>query len=176
MKLSLIVAVAENGVIGSDDDLPWRLSADLKRFKQLTMGHAILMGRKTYDSIGRPLPGRRSVVISRNPNLSIQGCEVVSTFAAATQLVAADDEAFVIGGRQIYEMALPQVDRIYWTRVRAQVVGDVFFPEVDWSQWKMIEEVHGHTSDRNDHDYSFQTFDRARVANCTLSDDLDLRR
>ncbi|MDG2381761.1 MAG: dihydrofolate reductase [Pirellulaceae bacterium] len=176
MKLSLIVAVAENGVIGCEDNLPWRLSADLQRFKQLTMGHAILMGRKTYDSIGRPLPGRRSVVISRNPNLAIEGCEVASTFDAALQLVSADSEAFVIGGRQIYEMALPKVNRIYWTRVRAQVAGDVFFPEIDWNQWNMIGEEHGCASDRNDHDFSFQTFDRTRIANFVLSEDLDMRR
>ena len=176
MKLSLIVAVAENGVIGRDEGLPWRLSADLQRFKRLTMGHAIIMGRKTYDSIGRPLPGRRSVVISRDPSLSIDGCDVVSSLPDALRLVSDDAEAFVIGGRQIYEIALPQVDRIYWTQVRATVAGDVRFPEVNWDLWELSDEVLGNASERNDYDYSFRVFDRSNGADDLLSDDFDVRR
>ena len=175
MKLSLIVAVAENGVIGRDDGLPWRLSSDLQRFKRLTIGHVIIMGRKTYDSIGRPLPGRRSVVVSRDSSLAIDGCDVVSTLQDALQLVSDDDEAFVIGGRQIYELALPLVDRIYWTQVHAEVQGDVYFPKVDWESWQLMEEEDGRATDRNDHDYSFRVFERTSSQE-RLSGDLDIRR
>lgn len=166
MKLSVIAAVAENGVIGCRGDLPWHLSADLKRFKQLTMGHAIVMGRKTWESIGRPLPGRVSIVISRQTDYQPRFTEVrVATNLddALAAIRAADcdqDEAFVIGGARIYEMSLARADRLLLTRVHANVEGDVWFSEVDWKRWRMTEEIRHAADRRNDYDYSFQTFER----------------
>jgi len=139
MPLSLIVAVAENGVIGREGTLPWHISADLKRFKQLTMGHAIIMGRRTWESLGRPLPGRRSIVVSRNPNFTATGAEVAPSLDAALQLASANSEAFVIGGASLYEAALPKADRLYMTRVLASVEGDTFFPAFDANQWRKVE-------------------------------------
>jgi len=166
MKLSVIAAVAENGVIGRQGDLPWHLSADLKRFKQLTMGHAIVMGRKTWESIGCPLPGRTSVVISRQADYQPGFAEVrVATNLddAMTVVRSTDcdqDEAFVIGGARIYEMSLARADRLLLTRVHANVEGDVWFPEVDWKRWRMTEEIRHAADERNNYDYSFQVFER----------------
>jgi len=165
MTLSLIVAVAENGVIGRDGDLPWRLSADLQRFKRLTMGHAILMGRKTWESIGRPLPGRKSIVISRQSNFTTEFDEVsvVSSVEQALGEVeeSAEGQAVVIGGAQIYALTLPFADRLLLTRVHAEVKGDVFFPDVNWNQWKLVEEENHEADERNNFASSFQEYQRA---------------
>jgi len=161
MKLSIIAAVAENGVIGRDGDLPWRLSADLRRFKRLTMGHAILMGRKTWESIGQPLPGRKSIVISRQSDFTTEFDEVSVVSSVEQALGKVDDQAFVIGGSQIYELALPSVDRLLITRVNAEVEGDVFFPDVDWSQWKLVDEEKHEANERNNFACSFQEYRRA---------------
>ena len=160
-QVSILVAASENHVIGRDGDLPWRLSADLKRFKALTMGHAMIMGRVTYESIGRPLPGRKSIVLSRaldwNP-----GNEEVATVkglqAAFEHLVT--DQAFVIGGGQIYRLALPQADRIYLTRVHATIEGDATFPEIDPAEWRLSESEAHEADDRNEHDFTFEVWDR----------------
>lgn len=166
MKLSVIAAVAENGVIGRGGALPWHLSTDLRRFKKLTMGHAILMGRKTWESIGRPLPGRTSIVISRKNDYA-PGFDEVHVAAnldealAAARLADCDrDEVFIIGGARIYEMTLPHADRLLLTRVHADVEGDVFLPSVDWHQWDLVEEE-SHTADeRNDFVHTFQVYQR----------------
>lgn len=164
MKLSIIAAVAENGVIGRDGGLPWHLSADLKRFKRLTMGHAILMGRKTWESIGRPLPGRTSIVISGQADYLPGHEEVLVASSVEQALGMADDcgkdQAFVIGGAQIYAMTLPYANRLFLTRVHAEVEGEVFFPEVNWEQWQLIEEEKRTADDRNDFATSFQTYHR----------------
>ncbi len=164
MKLSIIVAVAKNGVIGRDGGLPWRLSADLRRFKRLTMGHAILMGRKTWESIGRPLPGRTSIVISGQADYSPGHEEVLVASSVEQALEMADgcgkDEAFVIGGAQIYSTTLPHADRLLITRVQAEVEGDVFFPEVAWDQWRLLEEEKNAADERNDFASNFQTYHR----------------
>ena len=128
MKLSCIWAMSENHVIGRDGDLPWRLSADLQRFKALTMGHHIIMGRKTWESIGRPLPGRTSVVLTRNAGYEAEGCLVVQSLQAALDAAAGDDEVFVVGGASIYALALPASSRLYVTLVGAEVEGDVSLP------------------------------------------------
>jgi len=164
MKLSIIVAVAENGVIGREGDLPWRLSADLRRFKRLTMGHAILMGRKTWESIGRPLPGRKSIVISRQGDFATNFDEVSvvgnleEAISAASR--ASTEDVFAIGGAQIYAMALPHADRLLLTRVQAEVEGDVFFPEVDWDEWRLVEEESCAADEKNDFSHTYQTFER----------------
>jgi dihydrofolate reductase len=160
--ISLIVAVSTNNAIGIRGDLPWRLSDDLKRFKAVTMGKPIIMGRKTWDSIGRPLPGRQNIVITRQPEFSAEGCDVVASVAEAVALAGDVDEVMVIGGSQIYELALPWAERIYLTRVHAQVDGDAFFPEVDESQWRLISEERQVADERNDFDYSFRIYDRTQ--------------
>ena len=135
--LSLIVAISENHVIGREGQLPWHLSADLKRFKKLTMGHHIVMGRKTYDSIGRQLPGRTSVVLTRQTDWAVEGVLTASDLETALELAGDDEEVFVIGGSQIYQLALPLVDRLYVTRVQASVSGDTYFPEITSEQWQL---------------------------------------
>ena len=159
--ISLIVAASTNNAIGIGGDLPWRLSDDLKRFKAVTMGKPIVMGRKTWDSIGRPLPGRQNIVITRQPGFSAEGCDVVASVAEAVAIAGDVDEVMVIGGSQVYELALPSADRIYLTRVHAQLDGDAFFPEVDESQWRLISEERQVADERNDFDYTFRIYDRA---------------
>lgn len=166
MKLSLIVAVSENNVIGREGELPWRLSADLQRFKRLTMGHAILMGRKTWESIGRPLPGRTSIVISRQPDYETGFDQVLlannldEAMNQARQVEQRDGEVFVIGGARVYEMAFPRADRLLLTRVHAEVDGDVTFPEIDWQQWQLVEEESHAADQRNEFDHTYQVFQR----------------
>lgn len=144
--ISLIVAASENNVIGNQGDLPWRLSADLRRFKELTMGKPIVMGRKTYESIGRPLPGRHNIVITRQRDYVAEGCTVVSSTEAAIDAAGDVREIMIIGGSHIYEAFLAGADRIYMTRVHADVDGDTWFPELSESEW--IQEVAGeHAAD-----------------------------
>ena len=140
MALSIIVAMSENGVIGRDGDLPWRISEDLKRFKKITMGKPIIMGRKTWESIGRPLPGRPHIVISRDAHFRAEGVDVVQSFEAALaramELTAADSEIMVIGGAEIYRLAMERADRMYVTEVEGDVQGDTYFPEFDRTAWQ----------------------------------------
>lgn len=136
-RLSLIAAVASNGVIGNDNALPWQLPEDLKRFKALTLGHPVVMGRRTHESIGRALPGRRNLVISRNPAYRTEGCEIMASLGQA--LAACEgttDEVFVIGGAQIYAEALPLAHRLYLTEIQQAFSGDARFPAVDGSRWR----------------------------------------
>ena len=158
-KLVLIVAMARNRVIGKDGNLPWRLPEDLKRFRSLTMGHPIIMGRKTYDSIGRALPGRRNIVITRQQNLAIEGVETATSLIAALKMTAGADKVFVIGGEQIYQAALPMADRIELTWIEADFDGDVLFPEIDLAQWKESVQQPGQDSG-NGFEYRFVTLDR----------------
>ena len=146
MKTSLIVAVSRNGVIGIDNQLPWHLPEDLKYFKSVTMGKPLIMGRKTYDSIGRPLPGRTNIVVTRDQGWHAEGVEVARSLQQAMtlgRLACARSEAgeiMVIGGEQIYQLTLPAADRLYITEVQAEVEGDAFFPPLDHSQWQQISE------------------------------------
>ncbi|MEO8004343.1 MAG: dihydrofolate reductase [Betaproteobacteria bacterium] len=135
-RISLLVAMAKNRVIGADNKLPWHLSSDLKRFKALTMGHHIVMGRKTFESIGRALPGRTSVVISRNPLWRFTGVATVDSLRKALMLAAGDSETFVIGGEQIFREALPFADRILLTEIDRDFEGDVFFPPLEAQEWR----------------------------------------
>ena len=148
MKVSLVVAIAQNGVIGRDGGLPWHLPEDLRHFRRVTTGHAIIMGRKTWDSIGRPLPKRRSIVVSRQPALRLDGAEVAGSLDEALALAAqTDPEPMVIGGASMYEAALPRADRIYLTEVLEDAEGDVRFPLLDRSVWREIDrrEIEGAT-------------------------------
>ncbi len=157
--VSIIAAVAENGVIGRDNDLIWHLPADLKRFRELTMGHHMVMGRKTYESIGRALPGRTTVVVSRNPQLKVDGLLALSLQDAIAKC-ADDNEIFITGGAEIYRQALPLSDRIYLTRVHHTFEGDTFFPEPDWTQWISGSPDAHKADEKNPYDYTFITYNR----------------
>lgn len=136
MKISLIVAMASNRVIGINNQLPWHLSADLKRFRQITMGSPILMGRKTYESIGRPLPGRTNVIISRDPAYKQEGCLVFNDIETAIESCGQKfQEIFVIGGSELYESMLPMADTLYVTLINKEFSGDAFFPDIDARHW-----------------------------------------
>ena len=153
--ISLIVAVSTNNVIGADGDLPWRLSDDLKRFKVVTMGKPIVMGRKTHESIGRPLPGRQNIVITRQNDFNADGCDVVQSTAEAVEVAGGADEVMVIGGSQIYATFLPLADRIYLTRVHTEVDGDAFFPPLDGAEWRESASESYEADDSNDYYTSF---------------------
>jgi dihydrofolate reductase len=135
-RLSLIVAMARNRVIGINNTLPWHLPEDLKHFRNLTMGHHIIMGRKTYDSIGRPLPGRTTVIVTRDPGYAMAGCLVAHSLDEAVKLSEGDDEAFFVGGTSLYEQALPLAERLYITEIQADYQGDAHFPEFDGAHWR----------------------------------------
>lgn len=143
MTLSVIAAVARNGVIGRDNQLPWRLPEDLKRFKALTMGHHIIMGRKTYESLGRLLPGRISVIVTRNPDYAVPGALVAGSLEAALQQCQSDDQAFMIGGAELYQQALPLANRLYLTRIEQDYEGDAWFPPYNTEEWAEVARESG---------------------------------
>jgi dihydrofolate reductase len=163
MRLSIIVAVSTNGVIGRGNQLPWHLSADMKRFKAVTMGHHLIVGRKTWDSIGRPLPGRRMVIVTRNPAFSAEGVETATSLEAAIELAhgRGDEEAFIGGGAEIYTQALHRADTMYVTRVHIEVEGDAFFPDFDdVAEWRLTDAEHCEPDEKNPLPYSFLTYER----------------
>jgi len=160
MHLSIIAALANNRVIGIENRLPWHLSADLKYFKAITLGKPIIMGRKTYESIGKPLPGRRNIIVSRNSEYQAAGCEVVSSLNNALALVKDCKEVMLIGGAQLFAQALPQADRLYLTFIHHNFNGDSFFPEWDAHQWHETNRVDHHADSNNQYDYSFVTLER----------------
>ena len=142
-SLSIIVAMAKNRAIGIDNTLPWRIPADMQHFKKLTMGHHLIMGRKTFDSIGKPLPGRTTVVVSRDRSLKIDGCFVALSLPEAISYCASDPQAFVVGGADIYTQALGLADKLYITEIQQDVIGDAWFPEFDKSEWlEVSREIH----------------------------------
>lgn len=160
MTLSVICAVAANGVIGRDNRLPWRLPADLKRFKALTRGHAIIMGRKTHESLGRPLPGRTNIVITRQPGYRAEGCRVAGSLEQALALATDDSEVFVIGGAMLYAQALPQANRIYLTRVHQEIPGDTRMPAWDEAAWRETAREDHEPDAANPYRYSFMTLEK----------------
>ncbi len=166
VKLSLIVAVAENGVIGNNNDLPWKISSDLKYFKEKTMGKPIIMGRKTFQSIGRPLPGRVNIVITRVTGFVPEGVVTAHTLEMALDvgknmaLVKGVDEVMVIGGAQIYQLTLPDADRLYLTRVHGEVEGDTHFPTLNSDDWLEAAVERHAAGDKDSHDYSLIVLDR----------------
>lgn len=160
MTLSIIVAASRNNVIGKDNQLIWRLSADLKRFKALTTGHTIIMGRKTFDSIGKPLPNRTSVIITRQVDYKQEGCIVVHSLEEALDVVKNQEKAFIIGGGTIYEQAIEKADELYLTLVHKDFDGDAFFPEIDIDQWESTEREDCFADDKNEYAYSFINYKR----------------
>lgn len=167
-RVAMIVAVAQNRVIGRNNELPWRLPGDLPRFKRITMGKPVIMGRATFDSIGKPLPGRDNIVVSRDVGLRIEGAAVVATPTAALDLariIAVEkklDEVIVMGGGQIYAQLLPQADRLYLTKVLADVDGDAWFPACDASEWTQISSENVAASGENPYPFCYVTLDRVR--------------
>jgi dihydrofolate reductase len=161
-RISLIVAMANNRVIGINNTLPWYLPADLKHFKALTMGHHIVMGRKTFESIGKPLPGRTSVVITRNANYSVPGVIVVNSLEAAISSCNDDVEIFVIGGAELYRQAIILADRIYLTKIDADFSGDTYFTELDSKLWQETKRVAHAPDEKNSFPYQFVIYDRMR--------------
>lgn len=160
MIISIIVAVAQNGVIGSDNRLPWHLPDDLKRFKALSLGKPIVMGRRTFDSIGRPLPGRTNIVISRQSGLTIGGVRVVHSLDEALTAAGAVPEIVVIGGAEIFRQALPRTSTIHLTRVHVHAAGNVFFPELDPALWREAGVEHHPADERHQYALSFVTLQR----------------
>lgn len=158
--IAIIVAVAENAVIGADNGLPWRLPDDLKRFKALSLGKPVVMGRRTFDSIGRPLPGRTNIVVSRQAGLAIEGAIVARSLDDALVAAGAASEIVVIGGAGIFRQALPRTDTIHLTRVHARVAGDVFFPELDPAKWRETAVEHHAADERHLYAFSFVTLQR----------------
>ncbi|WP_421255384.1 type 3 dihydrofolate reductase [Aeromonas sp. 600282] len=162
MKISMIAAMAHDRVIGKDNQMPWHLPADLAHFKRVTLGKPVLMGRKTFESIGRPLPGRRNLVISRNPDYQAEGIEVVGSVEAALALLAGSsvEELMVIGGGHLYAEMLPSADCLYLTRIDLAVEGDTRFPAFDDGQWQRVDCESHPADDKNPHPYSFETWQR----------------
>jgi len=158
--IAIVVAHSSNRVIGQDGGLPWRLPSDLRRFRELTTGHTVLMGRRTYESLPdafRPLPGRRNLVLSSDPGYRADGAEVFGSLTEA--LSACEGDCFVIGGEVTYRDALPLCERLYATEIDAEVDGDAFFPELDPAQWRLVEDAGGHTE--NELGFAFRTYERA---------------
>ncbi|MEQ3694953.1 MAG: dihydrofolate reductase [Alcanivorax sp.] len=168
MKLSMIVATAQNRVIGRDNALPWYLPNDLKYFKQTTLGKPVIMGRKTYESIGKPLPGRTNIVITRQTDYLPEGVKVVHSVAEARDLaesvclIDGQEEAMIMGGAEIYTLALPDADRLYLTEVHADVDGDAYFPEYDKTEWQEISREDFSAEGPNPYNYSFVVYDKKR--------------
>lgn len=160
MHLSAICAMSDNRVIGRQNQLPWRLPADLKHFKKITTGHPIILGRKTFESIGRALPDRCNVVITRDVDFQAPGCVVVNSIETALLAVAYSEEAFVIGGALLYQQLLSRVCRLYLTEIHHHFEGDAYFPELDMSEWKLIDREDHEPDTENIYSYSFITLER----------------
>lgn len=162
MTISIIAALSTNNVIGRDGGLPWDLPDDLKFFKDTTKGHPIIMGRRNFASIGRPLPKRRNIVVTRQGGLTIDGCDVVSSLQEAVDLASEEEteEIFIIGGGEIYAQALPLCDRLYLTHVDAEIEGDVYFPEVEYTEWQEVSREHHEADERHAYAFDIVVYDK----------------
>jgi dihydrofolate reductase len=162
----MIVAVSDNGIIGRDGGLPWKVSGDLKYFKTVTWDKPIVMGRKTYESIGRPLPGRPNLVVSRNPGFSAAGIEVFASLKSLISVIKhrGAGELMIIGGAALYAEALDFANRIYLTEIHADIVGDVSFPTINFSNWREVSRDRRAAGERDDHDHSFVILERITIA------------
>ncbi len=159
--ISLIWAMDENRVIGQNNALPWHIPEDLKFFKRTTMGHPIAMGRKTWDSIGRPLPGRENIVITRNSSFSCDSCTVLhSVDAFVEHCKAKEEEVFVIGGAEIFKLVLPYADRLYLTQIHAEFAGDTYFPPLNMVEWKLFSKEKGMNMENMPFEYDFEIYER----------------
>jgi len=157
--VTIVVAISENNAIGKNNQLLWYLPADLKHFKNITTGHTVIMGRKTYDSVGKPLPNRRNIIITRQ-NITIEGCEVVKSIEDALVLSAGEEEVFIVGGAEIYKQSIHLTNRIYLTVVHQKFDADSFFPEINYDEWRETEREDHQPDEKNKLRYSFITLDR----------------
>ncbi len=167
MTISLIAAMAENRVIGRNNALPWRLPRDLRRFRKITQGHTVIMGRRTFESVeGGALPNRRNIVVTRDRSYKAPGAETAGSLVAALEMAGEREgnEVFILGGAEIFKLALPRADRIYLTVVHAKPAGDTFFPEFDPEDWSLVEDERHEADDRNAHAMSFRLYRRVRCA------------
>jgi len=162
MKLSMIAAMGKNRAIGLDNKMPWHLPADLQWFKKTTLGSPIIMGRKTYESIGFALPGRLNIILSRNTNLEIEGCTVVNSLEAAMVVAEGADEVFITGGAHLYDKFLEDADTLYLTLIDQEFEGDTFFPDYTIYEWKEIRRIDNSADEKNPYPYSFVTLERIR--------------
>lgn len=160
MTISLIFAMDENRLIGKDNAMPWHLPNDLQYFKQTTMGKPVIMGRKTYESIGRPLPGRRNIILTRQPDYTVDGCEVIHSLDDLKAFQNTPDEVFCIGGAEIYKALIPYADKIYLTQIHATFDGDTHFPEIDPEKWKVVSSEEGIVDEKNRYAHTFLVLER----------------
>jgi len=158
--ISIIVAASTNNVIGVQGELPWKISDDLKRFKALTLGKPVIMGRRTHESIGRPLPGRQNIVLTRQAGFDAQGCDVVASPQKALAVTGGAAEIFIIGGSEIYALFLPKANRLYLTRVHARIDGDAHFPDIDEQKWQLVDTEAHDAGDANQFAFEFRTYER----------------
>ncbi|MEO5703189.1 MAG: type 3 dihydrofolate reductase [Gammaproteobacteria bacterium] len=169
MTISLIVAMSRNRVIGKGNALPWHLPADLKYFKRITLGKPIIMGRKTFESIGRPLPGRANIIITHERDYQATGCTVVHSIDDALTAAQGNEEIMVIGGAKLFEQILPRADRIYLTEIAEDFVGDVFFPALNQNDWRETQRTTHQPDDKNSYAYSFVVLDRSDNKYCDVT-------
>jgi dihydrofolate reductase len=162
MRISLIAALGNNRVIGKDNAMPWHLPADLRYFKRITLGKPIIMGRKTFDSIGRPLPGRTSIIVTRDPDYHADGCVTVSSVDAALQAAKGAEEVMVIGGAELFNQILGRANRLYLTEIHADFAGDAHFPALDKAEWREVERQDHPADTYNPYPYSFVVLDKAK--------------
>ena len=162
MRKSIIVAIEENNGIGYQNQMPWHLPAELKLFKQLTMGHHLIMGRKTFEAIGKPLPGRTTIIVTRNPNYVVSGCQIAHSLEQALQIAqnAHVEEVFICGGQSIYEEALKTADRLYLTRIHDEYPTDIFFPNFETADWQEISSDFHPADEKNPSAFTFFVYDR----------------
>lgn len=158
--ISFLFAMGKNRVIGRDNEMPWHLPADLARFKKMTMGHTVVMGRKTHESIGKALPGRKNIVVTRNMDYKAEGCIVVHSVNEARECFDDNEEIFVIGGTKLFNAFYPYADRLYVTYINEEFEGDTFFPEIEDDRWKRTSAEKGIKDEKNPYDYSFIVYDR----------------
>ncbi len=160
-KISIAVAIGENYAIGKNNQLLWHMPADLKFFKQTTSGHTVIMGRKTFDSVGKPLPNRRNVVITRDTELKIEGAEVVNSLDEALAITKTEEKpVFIVGGAEIYRQALPKTDKLYLTTIHNHFDADTFFPSFNRNEWKVISSESHKADEKNKYDYTFEVLER----------------
>ncbi|MFD1707214.1 dihydrofolate reductase [Siminovitchia sediminis] len=159
--ISFLWAQDENGLIGNQNKLPWHLPADLKYFKKITMGHPIVMGRKTYESIGKPLPGRTNIILTTDLSYQAEGCLIFHTKEELLDWIDNDkSEVFITGGSEIFKLFMDQADRLYVTKIKGVFKGDTYFPDINWEEWRLLSSEKGPKDDKNPHDYEFQVYER----------------
>lgn len=163
MRVSLIAAMGENRVIGYNNDIPWRLPKEWQYVKKVTMGHPIIMGRKNYESIGRALPGRRNIILTRDQSYSAKGCEVFHTVQDVLTACEQEDEIFIFGGEQIYKLFLPFVEKMYITKIHAEFQGDTYFPEINDAEWNELSVQQGMTDEDNPYIYFYHVYERIKT-------------